>query len=92
MLYDLSKSDSLWERRIAIMLTFHFTKKYQLAIHCIFSEQLLRDQEDLIHKTVGWMLREVGKRNLAIGIARLRVHYQQMPRTLLRYAIENSVQ
>ena len=74
MLYDLSKSDSLWERKIAIMPTFYFTKKYQLAIHCIFSEQLLRDQEDLIHKTVGWMLRDVGKRNLAIEVVRLRIH------------------
>ena len=88
VLYDLSKSDSLWERRIAIMPTFYFTKKYQLAIHCIFSEQLLRDQEDLIHKTVGWMLREIGKWNLAIEVACLRVHYQKMPRTILRYAIE----
>ena len=92
MLYDLSTSDSLWERKIAIMPTFYFTKKYQLAIHCIFSEQLLRDQEDLIHKTVGWMLREVRKRNLAIEVARLRVDCQKMPRTILRCAIENSVQ
>ena len=52
------------------------------------SAQLPSDQEDLIHKAVGWMLREVGKRNLAIEVARLRVHYQKMPRTILRYAIE----
>ena len=88
MLYDLSKSDSLWERRIAIMSTFYFIKKNQFSDTLHISEQLLSDQEDLIHKAVGWMLREVGKRDLAKEVAFLKAHYQKMPRTMLRYAIE----
>tara|TARA_A100001037_G_scaffold298034_1_gene320994 strand:+ start:722 stop:934 length:213 start_codon:yes stop_codon:yes gene_type:complete len=52
------------------------------------SEQLISDQEDLIHKAVGWMLRKVGKRDLATEVTFLKVHYQKMPRTMLRYAIE----
>lgn len=88
MLYDLSKSDSLWERRIAIMSTFYFIKKNQFSDTLHISEQLLSDQEDLIHKAVGWMLREVGKRDLAKEVAFLKSHYQKMPRTMLRYAIE----
>jgi len=88
VLYDLSKSNSLWERRIAIMSTFYFIKKNQFGDTLHISEQLLRDQEDLIHKAVGWMLREVGKRDLAIEVAFLKAHYQKMPRIMLRYAIE----
>jgi len=65
MLYDLSKSDSLWERRIAIMSTFYFIKKSRFSYTLHIAEQLLGDQEDLIRKAVGWMLREVGKRDLA---------------------------
>ena len=88
VLYDLSKSNSLWERRIAIMSTFYFIRKNQFGDTLRISEQLLSDQEDLIHKAVGWMLREVGKRDLAIEVAFLKTHYQIMPRTMLRYAIE----
>ncbi|MEA1967609.1 MAG: DNA alkylation repair protein [Thermodesulfobacteriota bacterium] len=88
LLYDLAKSDSLWERRISIISTFYFIKKNQFGDTLHISEQLLRDQEDLIHKAVGWMLREVGKRNLAAEVVFLKAHYQKMPRTMLRYAIE----
>ena len=88
ILYDLAKSRSLWERRIAIMSTFYFIKNNQFGDTLHISEQLLSDQEDLIHKAVGWMLREVGKRDLAIEVAFLKAHYQNMPRTMLRYAIE----
>ena len=88
VLYDLSKSNSLWERRIAIISTFYFIRKNQFGDTLRISEQLLSDQEDLIHKAVGWMLREVGKRDLAIEVAFLKTHYQIMPRTMLRYAIE----
>lgn len=91
ILYELSKSSSLWERRIAIIAiiaTFHFIKINQFDDTLHISEQLLCDQEDLIHKAVGWMLREVGKRDLAIEVAFLKTHYQKMPRTMLRYAIE----
>lgn len=88
MLYDLSKSNSLWERRIAIISTFRFIKKNQFGDTLHITEQLLSDQEDLIHKAVGWMLREVGKRDLTIQVSFLKSHYQKMPRTMLRYAIE----
>jgi len=87
-LYKLSKSDRLWERRIAIMSTFHFIRKNQFDETLDLSKQLINDDEDLIHKAVGWMLREIGKRDLAVERAFLRAHYKKMPRTMLRYAIE----
>ena len=87
-LYELSKSDNLWERRIAIISTFHSIKKHQFEEALAISKQLLGDREDLIHKAVGWMLREVGKRDLEIEKAFLRSHYKEMPRTMLRSAIE----
>jgi len=88
VLYDLSKSNSLWERRIAIISTFYFIKKKDFGDTLRISEQLLSDREDLIHKAVGWMLREVGKRDLAIEVTFLKTHHRKMPRTMLRYAIE----
>ncbi len=88
ILYELSKSSSLWERRIAIMATFYFIKKNQFIDTLQISKQLLSDQEDLIHKAVGWMLREIGKRNLTTETGFLKSHYKTMPRTMLRYAIE----
>lgn len=88
VLYNLLKSNSLWERRIAIMSTFYFIKKNQFSDTLHISEKLLRDREDLIHKAVGWMLREIGNRDLDLEIAFLKIHYKKMPRTMLRYAIE----
>jgi 3-methyladenine DNA glycosylase AlkD len=76
-LYELSKSDSLWERRIAVISTFYFIKKNQFDHTLRVSKQLLYDKEDLIHKAVGWMLREVGKRDLAKEIAFLKLHYKK---------------
>ena len=70
------------------MSTFFFIKNNQFDDTLHISEQLLSDQEDLIHKAVGWMLREVGKRDFAIEVEFLKAHYQKMPRTMLRYAIE----
>lgn len=88
VLYKLAKSTSLWERRIAIISTFHFIRKKDFEDTLAISTILLRDKEDLIHKAVGWMLREIGNRSLETEETFLIKHYKQMPRTMLRYAIE----
>jgi 3-methyladenine DNA glycosylase AlkD len=87
-LQQLSESESLWERRIAIIATFHYIKRGSFDATLTIAGRLLTDREDLIHKAVGWMLREVGKRDLQKEEEFLRAHVQQMPRTMLRYAIE----
>ena len=84
----LVKSSDLWERRIAIMATLHFIRNNDFADTLFLAEKLLKDEQDLIHKAVGWMLREVGKRNQLIEEQYLKQHYRSMPRTMLRYAIE----
>ena len=89
ILYKFARSKSLWERRIAIISTFYFIKKSDPKETLKISEMLLNDKEDLIHKAVGWMLREVGKRcNMEIEEKFLKKYYKTMPRTMLRYAIE----
>ena len=87
-LRTLSGSSLLWDRRISILATFHYIKHGEFAETLRIAELLLRDQEDLIHKAVGWMLREVGKRRLPAEETFLKKHYRIMPRTMLRYAIE----
>ena len=87
-LYDLVISESLWERRIAIISTFHFIQYDQFEDTLKLVEMLLTDQEDLIHKATGWALRVVGNRNREVEEAFLVKHYRRMPRTMLRYAIE----
>jgi 3-methyladenine DNA glycosylase AlkD len=87
-LYKLARSSSLWERRIAIMATFHFIKQGEFRETLSLAKILLEDGEDLIHKAVGWMLREIGKRDMRVEKEFLKRHYCQMPRTMLRYAIE----
>ena len=88
ILYRLAVSDNLWEQRIAVIATFYFIKNYQFEDTFKIAELLLNHKHDLIHKAVGWMLREVGKRDLSAEIAFLKKHYHKMPRTMLRYAIE----
>ncbi|HVK61654.1 MAG TPA: DNA alkylation repair protein [Bdellovibrionales bacterium] len=87
-LLKMAKSKNLWERRIAIMSTFYFIKQNEFAETLMVSEILIRDEHDLIHKAVGWMLREVGNRDQKAEEAFLKKHYKIMPRTMLRYAIE----
>jgi 3-methyladenine DNA glycosylase AlkD len=87
-LYELARSPILWKRRIAIMATFHYIKRQDFSDTIKIACLLLEDQEDLIHKAVGWMLREVGKRDPDREEQFLNEHYHRMPRTMLRYAIE----
>ncbi|MBV2120754.1 MAG: DNA alkylation repair protein [Candidatus Thiodiazotropha sp. (ex Ctena orbiculata)] len=88
ILYQLASSDSLWERRIAIIATYRFIREQQYEDTLAIAERLLMDQQDLIHKAVGWMVREVGNRDRQRAQQFLNPYYQRMPRTMLRYAIE----
>lgn len=87
-LFEFSKSKNLWERRISIISTFPFIKKHQLVESLKIATTLVNDKEDLIQKAVGWMLREIGKRNLKAEEEFLNNYHKIMPRTMLRYAIE----
>jgi 3-methyladenine DNA glycosylase AlkD len=88
LLTKFSKSKSLWQRRVSIILTFALIRAGDLAPTIIISEALLKDDEDLIHKAVGWMLRELGKKDVMLLRRFLANHSQEMPRTMLRYSIE----
>ena len=87
-LYVLAKSHDLWKKRIAILSTFHFIRQNDFSDTFKISRMFIRDNHDLIHKAVGWMLREVGKRDMRSEERFLKQHYRKMPRTMLRYAIE----
>ncbi|MGB4466079.1 MAG: DNA alkylation repair protein [Eubacteriales bacterium] len=87
-LYDLVSSGHLWRQRTAIIATFYFIRQGDFGDTLAIAQLLLNHQHHLIHKAVGWMLREVGKRDLELELKFLKEHYRSMPRTMLRYAIE----
>jgi 3-methyladenine DNA glycosylase AlkD len=88
LLKKLSKSKSLWQRRVSMILTFALIRAGDLEPTIIIAKALLKDEQDLIHKAVGWMLREAGKRDVMLLRRFLKEHAHEMPRTMLRYAIE----
>ena len=88
ILLDLAKSEIIWERRISIVSTLYFIRRGEFKLTLRIAEILLEDTHDLIHKAVGWMLREVGKRNKELLVIFLNKYATSMPRTMVRYAIE----
>jgi 3-methyladenine DNA glycosylase AlkD len=88
LLVKLSKSKSLWQRRVSMILTFALIRAGDLEPTITIAQALLKDDHDLIHKAVGWMLREAGKRDVMLLRRFLSDHAHEMPRTMLRYAIE----
>jgi 3-methyladenine DNA glycosylase AlkD len=91
-LINLADEQHLWKQRIAVIATYHFIRKGQYQTTLILAEKLLHHKHDLIHKAVGWMLREIGNRNYQVEYSFLKIHYKTMPRTMLRYAIEKFVE
>ncbi|MDR0769181.1 MAG: DNA alkylation repair protein [Dysgonamonadaceae bacterium] len=89
ILYRLAESDNLWEQRMAIVSTWTFIKDRQFDDTLALAEKLLSHKHDLMHKAVGWMLREVGKKDRQTLVDFLEIHHKNMPRTALRYAIEH---
>lgn len=88
ILHKLAKSENVWERRIAIISTYHFIQNHRFDDTLQIADILLQDEHDLIHKATGWMLREVGKKDQTLLENFLKDRYTKMPRTMLRYAIE----
>ena len=88
LLYEFLESDELWKQRIAIITTLHFIANLRYDDIFRMAEMMLEHKHDLIHKAVGWLLREVGKRDFKAEFDFLKKHYKKMPRTMLRYAIE----
>ncbi|MEJ5262942.1 MAG: DNA alkylation repair protein [Ignavibacterium sp.] len=88
ILFELAQSENIWDRRISIISTLTFIKKNRFDETLKIAQLLLNDKHDLIHKAVGWMLREIGKVNKEVEMEFLMKYYKRMPRTMLRYAIE----
>ena len=88
LILRMSESANLWERRTAMMFTFAHIRAGEYGVPQHIAMKLLHDDHDLIHKAVGWMLREIGNRDLEVLRAFLAKHHREMPRTTLRYAIE----
>ena len=88
VLYELVNTDHLWRQRVAIMTTCHFIDNNQFEDTIKLSVILLNHEHDLIHKAVGWMLREIGNVDINVERQFLDIYYKNMPRTMLRYAIE----
>jgi 3-methyladenine DNA glycosylase AlkD len=88
ILEKFANSKNIWEKRISMLASFRFIKENQFDTALIIADKLLNDDNYLIHKAVGWMLREIGKRDLKTEEAFLKDRYKKMPRTMLRYAIE----
>ena len=88
ILYSLAESSNMWEQRIAIVGTWAFIRKNEFEDTLAISKMLLNHRQDLIHKAIGWMLREIFKRDETVVLDFIEAHYSQMPRTALRYAIE----
>lgn len=88
LLFDLAKSNNMWERRISIVSTWYFIRQGEYKDTFTIADMLINDKEDLIHKATGWMLREIGKKIINELILYLDKNYRIMPRTMLRYSIE----
>jgi len=88
LLYDLADSGHLWRQRVSVLATYYFIKNNDFTDTLKLSEKMLNHKHDLMHKAIGWMLREIGKKDQKTEENFLKKHYKKMPRTMLRYAIE----